>query len=82
MANLSPDGNCPKEISEYRVVQKADGNITVYADLGDRQRQRVLEEFTVLSQDQKFILPKVRFSPYQQEAGRKMKRVERKVHHK
>ncbi|MDE7352215.1 MAG: hypothetical protein K2O06_04110 [Acetatifactor sp.] len=71
-----------KWTGEYRVVQEMDGNITVYADFKEQQKQRVLKEFTVLARDQKFILPKVRFAPYLQEQGRKMKRIERKVPHR
>lgn len=72
----------PKWSGEYRVVQEPDKSITVYADLGEQKRQQILREFTILARDQKFILPKVRFTPYLQEQGRKMKRIERKVLHK
>lgn len=68
----------PKWSGEYRVVQEPDNSITVYADLGEQGRQQILREFTILARDQKFILPKLRFAPYQQEQGRKMKRIERK----
>ena len=80
---FAADGVIPsKWTGEYRVVQEPDKSITVYADLGEQKRQQILREFTILARDQKFILPKVRFTPYLQEQGRKMKRIERKVPHR
>lgn len=63
---------------EYRVVQETDCSITVYADLEEQEKGRVLQEFTRLSDDGGFVLPAIAFRPYFCEPGRKMKRVERK----
>lgn len=63
---------------DYRIVQETDGRLTVYADLTDSGRKRVLEEFELLSKDSGFLLPHISFRPYSCEKGRKMKRVERR----
>lgn len=65
-------------VGNYRVVQWQNGTITVYADLNEQEKRRVQEEFTRLSEDQNFILPRIIFEAYSYERGRKMKRVERK----
>lgn len=63
---------------DYRIVQETDGRITVYADLEEGGRSRVLREFERLARDQGVILPELVFQPYRCERGRKMKRVERR----
>lgn len=77
-----PDQKSAQESSaqktgEYRVVQGADGNITVYADFGEEMRGRVVREFEKLGQDMDFCMPQITFEPYRVEKGKKMKRVER-----
>ena len=63
--------------AEYRIVQKRDGSITVYADFGAEEKAQVLAEFQKLAQDRNFVLPEIRFAPYYRETGKKLKRVER-----
>ena len=63
--------------AEYRIEQKRDGSITVYADFGAEEKAQVLAEFQKLAQDREFILPEIRFAPYYRETGKKLKRVER-----
>ena len=63
--------------AEYRIVQKRDGSITVYADVGAEEKAQVLAEFQKLAQDRNFVLPEIRFAPYYRETGKKLKRVER-----
>ena len=63
---------------DYRIVQEQDGTITVYADLGENGKYRVLREFECLARDQGVVLPELDFQPYSCERGRKMKRVERR----
>lgn len=63
---------------DYRIVQEKDGRLTVYADLTEYGKQKIAEEFSLLSKDCGFILPEIRFTAYGREKGRKMKRVERK----
>lgn len=64
-------------LTEYRIVQKRDGNITVYADFGAEEKAQVLAEFQRLARDRDFVLPKIDFAPYYREIGKKLKRVER-----
>lgn len=66
-----------KSLTEYRIVQKRDGNITVYADFGAEEKAQVLAEFQKLARDRHFVLPKIDFAPYYREIGKKLKRVER-----
>ena len=63
--------------AEYRIVQKRDGSITVYADFGAEEKAQVLAEFRKLAQDRNFVLPEIGFAPYYRETGKKLKRVER-----
>ena len=60
---------------EYRIVQKPDRSIMVYADFGDEERARVRREFEKLAGDRKLVLPKITFAPYYRETGKKLKRV-------
>ena len=71
-------GETSGSTGEYRVVQNADGTITVYADFEEEQQRRVRKEFEKLGQDKGFVLSEITFKAYQIEKGRKMKRVERK----
>lgn len=64
-------------ITDYRVVQRADGNITVYADIERPMKEKVLEEFQKLAADRNFILPQIQFEDYVYDKKRKLKRVER-----
>ena len=66
-------------ITNYRVLQKEDGSITVFADLDEHLTKRVLEEFNKLAEDQKFVMPQIEFEPYSYDNRRKLKRVERYV---
>lgn len=63
---------------EYRIVQTEDCSLRVYADLTGESERKVLAEFKQLAVDMQFILPGICFVPYALEAGRKMKRVERR----
>lgn len=56
---------------DYRIVQETDGSLTVYADMADPGKQRVLKEFELLSKDCGFLLPDISFRPYSYEKGRK-----------
>lgn len=62
---------------DYRIVQE-DGEVAVYSDLTEAEKERVKQEFEKLARDRDFVLPKLTFSAYFCEKGRKMKRVERK----
>ncbi len=62
---------------DYRIVQRADGTLAVYADLTKAGERRVQEELSRLSAESSFVLPPVDFLPYGRESGRKLKRVER-----
>lgn len=73
----NPGRNRDEGLTEYRIVQKRDGNITVYADFGAEEKAQVLTEFQKLAQDRDFVLPKIDFAPYCREMGKKLKRVER-----
>lgn len=64
-------------LTEYRIVQKRDGSITVYADFCAEGRAQVLAEFQKLARDRGFVLPEIDFAPYYREMGKKLKRVER-----
>ena len=66
-----------RNLTEYRIVQKYDGNITVYADFEAEEKAQVLAEFQKLARDRDFVLPKINFAPYYREMGKKLKRVER-----
>ena len=63
--------------SDYRIVQE-NGDITIYSDLTESEKDRVRKEFEKLAKDRGFILPKLTFTAYFWEKDRKMKRVERK----
>lgn len=73
----NPGGKQDRNHAEYRIVQKRDGSITVYADFGAEEKAQVLAEFQKLAQDRNFVLPEIRFAPYYRETGKKLKRVER-----
>lgn len=64
--------------AEYRIVQRPDRSITVYADLDGEEQAQVLREFERLAGDRGLLLPEISFAPYCLEAGRKLKRVERR----
>ena len=64
-------------ITEYRIVQRTDGRITVYADICESMKQRVQEEFERLAEEKYFRLPEISFVPYCYDKTRKLKRVER-----
>lgn len=66
-----------KTAGDYRVVQE-NGKITVYADLTEKEKDKVKREFEKLAEDRKFIMPEMIFMDYSFEKGRKMKRVEQK----
>lgn len=64
-------------ITDYRVVQDVDGDITVFADIDQNMKDRVLEEFSKLALDKGFVMPKIQFDNYYYDKTRKLKRVER-----
>ena len=64
-------------ITDYRVVQDVDSNITVFADIDDAMKDKVRGEFVKLSEDHIFILPEMKFEKYYYDKTRKLKRVER-----
>lgn len=63
-------------ITDYRVLQMQDGNITVYADIEQSLKERVSEEFQKLAEDMNFIMPRIQFEHYYYDKKRKLKRVE------
>lgn len=65
-------------VCDYRVVQEEDGSITVYGDLTEKGKERVRKELDKLAEDQGLVMTQVVFKRFRYEAGRKMKRVERK----
>jgi len=66
-------------ITDYRVVQMPDGDLTVYADINSVLQDRVREEFRKLAVDMKFVEPTIRFEKYDYDKTRKLKRVERYI---
>lgn len=64
-------------ISDYRIVQQADGSISIYADIDDKMKEKVTGEFEKLAEDNGFKLPEIRFEKYAYDKNRKLKRVER-----
>ena len=64
-------------ISDYRIVQQADGSINIYADIDDKMKEKVTGEFKKLAEDNDFKLPEIRFEKYAYDKNRKLKRVER-----
>ncbi len=64
-------------ISDYRIVQQADGSISIYADIDDKMKEKVTGEFKKLAEDNDFKLPEIRFEKYAYDKNRKLKRVER-----
>ncbi len=77
---LFAEGEVPiwkAEPGDYRIVQREDRTLTVYADLTKAGEKRVEEELLRLSAELGFVLPPVDFMPYSREPGRKLKRVER-----
>nr|WP_289768523.1 F390 synthetase-related protein [uncultured Acetatifactor sp.] len=71
------EGERGRNLTEYRIVQKQDRSIIVYADFDAKEKKQVLAEFGQLAKDRDFVLPEIRFAPYFREKGKKMKRVER-----
>lgn len=64
-------------ITDYRIVQQADGSITVYSDISDEMKDKVRKEFNALANDNGFVLPAFCFEAYSYDKNRKLKRVER-----
>ena len=64
-------------IRDYRIVQQADGNIIIYADIDDSMKEKVKDEFRHLAEDNGFELPEICFEKYTYDKNRKLKRVER-----
>lgn len=69
-------GNPGNRAAEYRIVQKPDGRIIVYANLESEEKEWVFREFEKLAQDRDLVLPGITFEPYYREKGRKLKRIE------
>lgn len=76
---LFSDTESVNSLNDYRVVQKADRSLVVFADLTDHEKSQIIQEFAQLAEDQRFILPPIAFLPYTYDPGRKMKRVERET---
>lgn len=66
-----------RRAAEYRILQRPDRSIVVYADFDGGERAQVLRELEKLAGDRKLLLPEISFAPYCREEGRKLKRVER-----
>lgn len=64
------------EITHYRIVQKEDGNILIYANIEDAMKENVKREFEKLVKDYQAKMPEISFVPYEEEKKRKLKRVE------
>ncbi len=64
-------------ITDYRVVQGIDDELTVYADIDADMKNKVWCEFKKLSEDHRFVLPEIHFEKYFYDKTRKLKRVER-----
>ena len=64
-------------VTNYRVLQKQDNSITVYADIDESLKERVIEEFQKLAEDKQCITPRIEFEAYSYDSSRKLKRVER-----
>lgn len=64
------------EVKDYRVVQQENGDLIVYFTGSDEMKDKIQSEFIKLSKDNKFLLPEIRFSDYQYDHNRKLKRVE------
>lgn len=63
-------------ITDYRIQQNSDGNITVFANLDENTRKKVLNEFKQLACDKNFTLPDITFKAYCYDKKRKLKRIE------
>lgn len=66
-------------ITDYRVVQSENNDVTVYADIEQDMKERVVKEFQKLATDQRFVMPKIHFEQYCYDKKRKLKRVERSI---
>ena len=64
-------------ITNYRILQTKDGNVTIFADIDDSMKEKVTKEFLQLAEDQKFKMPHLTFESYCYDETRKLKRVER-----
>ena len=66
------------DIEDYRVVQKAINEITIYIDnISDDTKKSIINEFKRLSEKMNFEMPQINFEKYQTEKGKKVKRIER-----
>lgn len=63
-------------VPEYKILQKKDGGILVYADIGEDTRDAVTAEFEKLANDKQFLLPEIVFEAYFYDKKRKLKRIE------
>ena len=66
-------------IRDYRIVQQVDGNIVIYADIDSEMKEKVINEFKKLAEDNGFELPDIHFEKYIYDKNRKLKRVERLI---
>lgn len=64
-------------VTNYRVLQKEDNSITVFADMDEDLKEKVIVEFQKLAEDQQFVIPRIEFESYSYDSSRKLKRVER-----
>ncbi len=68
-----------KGVKNYKVVQEDRENITIYLDnMNSKITKKIQEEFETLAEKMKFICPKIKFSKYEFNLTKKMKRVERR----
>jgi putative adenylate-forming enzyme len=64
------------EVSDYRIVQEENGDITVYWNENDAMKDKFMTELNKMAEDRNFIMPHVSFSTYSFDRSRKLKRVE------
>lgn len=64
------------DIENYRCVQQTKENITIYIDCNKATKEKIYNEFKKLSEQLKFLLPKITFKDYYYDNNKKLKRVE------
>jgi putative adenylate-forming enzyme len=66
------------DIINYKVFQKSKDSIIVFIDnISEKTKNDILEQFRLLSEKMKFIMPSISFESYKKEKTKKMKRIER-----
>lgn len=64
------------DIDSYRVVQEENGDIKVFVDCDEELKQRIMDSFITLANDNNFKLPTISFEDYSYDKKKKLKRVE------